>query len=148
MPPAPTCCGPRTLYYILQVGGIVGAVASGLYTTYMLMWEYTTLRWAIMYFYLTVFSFAIIIAELGFLQHKAFHTYAMFLTTYTGRGLFYIFMGGLLLKDWGIVVGIYMFTMAILNIGSVCCYSDNLKEGQPKVESASTASTPSGGGRI
>eukprot|EP00760_Papus_ankaliazontas_P010740 PhM_4_TR14427/c0_g2_i1/m.24274 len=138
----PQCCGAKTVPLTLHALGIVGAVAAGLYTTDKLMWDHGSLRWAIMYTYLIAFSFVVIVAELGFLQANVFRTYAMFLTTYTGRGIFYIFFGGLLLKGWGLVVGIYLMVVGGVNICSVCCLSEHLKAEHQRVPSESQPPTP------
>lgn len=122
----PQCCGEKTPLYVLTGLGLLGAVGSGLYTTYMFLWEYENIRWSIIHLYLTFFSVAIVSAELGLLNHPAFKKFGMFLTTFTGRAFFYIFIGGLVLDGWGWACGIYMIALGLLNLFAQCAWSDAL----------------------
>jgi hypothetical protein len=133
----PQWCGSNTTLYILRACGLLGAIGSGLYTTFMVMYapassDQATWRWKVIYFYLAFFSVAITSAELDLLRHPAMQKYGNFLTSFTGRAILYVFIGGLLLHEWGFVPGCFMLFTAGLNIVAQCFCPKALRAGQPQ----------------
>lgn len=121
------CLGPRTVYYLLKIAGIFGAISAGIYTCNKLMYDYQNIRWSIIDFYETLFSLFIVSAELEQLEHPALKKFGLFLTTYIGRAIFYIFMGGLLLDgSWGMVPGIWLLVCGVINIMALCACKEQL----------------------
>lgn len=119
--PFPNCFGPKTLPYLLKAACVLGCVGSGFYTTYKLIWEFSNLRWTIVFGYCTVFAVLLLSAELNLLAHRHFKRFGRFMTTFVGRAFFYIFIGGLLLEGIeGWCVGIYLMTLGVINIGAQC----------------------------
>jgi hypothetical protein len=122
--PLPLCFGPKTYHYLLKGAGLLGATASGFYTTYRIMWNFDDLRWAIVFCYLVVFNMMMISAELNLLGHRHFRRFGRFLTTFVGRAFFYIFIGGLMLDGVpGWIIGIYLMTLGVVNIIAQCACS-------------------------
>lgn len=119
-------CGPKTPLYVLKALGIAGALGSGFYTTFRLMWQPENVRWAIVFFYLSLFAVIILSAELNLLKHRLFRRSGLFLTSFTGRAFFYIFMGGLMLQDYGLIPGIWMICTGFFNLFAQCMFSDAL----------------------
>ena len=68
----PMCFGADTTLILLRVAGIIGSYATGLYTCYKIMWDPTSIRWAIVFFYVTLFAVVIPSAELGLLKHPRY----------------------------------------------------------------------------
>ena len=122
---APQWCGSNTTLIILKICGLLGAVGSGLYTTFEVMYsasgeENNQIRWKIINTYLSIFAIVITSAELNLLRHPQMAKFGAFLTTFTGRAILYVFIGGLLLKSWGFIPGIWMLATAGLNITAQC----------------------------
>ena len=102
---------------VLKVLGVIGAFASGCYTTYGVMYNAEDLRSRILFFYLSWFAVIMLSAELNLLAHRHFKRFGRFATTFTGRALFYIFIGGLLLNGWiGYTIGGYLIGLGVFNI--------------------------------
>lgn len=119
------CFGPKTWEYVLKAASLLGIVAAGFYTTYRLMWNFDDLRWAIVFGYLIIFNVVLFSAELNLLKHRHFKRFGRFLTTFVGRALFYVFIGGLLLDGIeGWVIGIYLMTLGVANIIAQCVCSN------------------------
>lgn len=141
MPPKASFIGSRLSQNILKALGVAGAIACGLFSTYKLMWQPESVRWAIVFFYVSFFSLFIISAELGLLNHKQFRKFGMFLTTYSGRAAFYIFLGGLLLHDYGWIPGVYMLCLGVTNVVAQCvCTGD--AAARPNSTAVVAAQTP------
>jgi hypothetical protein len=142
----PKWLGSRGTLLLLKVLGILGAIGCGEYATYSVMWHPDGFRWAILFFYIVLFSLFIITAELELLQHKVFKQFSKFLTTFTGRAIFYIFIGGLLLKDYGWIPGIWMISVGFLNVIAQCACSEALNvslwTGKQKEKPQGAAPTP------
>ena len=129
--PLPQCLGPQTMMYIFKIAGILGAAASGFYTTWRLMWNPGGLRFAIVYCYLVLFSMMLLSAELSLFQHRHFKRFGRFLTTLSGRSFMYIFMGGLMLNDLpGYIVGIYLMCLGFLSLFASCVCSSAIHPDQ------------------
>ena len=137
----PSCFGPKTMTYVLKGLGVTGAVGCGWYTSFKLMWDNENVRWAIVFFYLSFFCIAIVSAELNLLNHPHFSKFGRFLTTYVGRAVFYIFIGGLLLDGNGWYPGMYMIILGVVNIVSQCLFSDQL-DAQVSATTTAVAPTP------
>ena len=108
---------PRSLQsirWVLLIAGAIGGLGLAAYNAYMLC-HFTSLRWTLVHFYLIVFAMISLVAELGFLRTPRFEVYCKFLTTRTGRGLFYIFLAGLMWKGWGIIIAAYLTVLGVLN---------------------------------
>jgi hypothetical protein len=114
------CFGPRTMYWLLKFAAILGAVGAGVYSCNQLMYTYTTIRWSLLHFYNTIFSLFIFSAEFELLEHPALKATFGILLSYTGRALFYFFMGGLMLDSWGYVPGIWLLCTGAANIIALC----------------------------
>ena len=100
---------------VLKYAGITGSLVSVGYSVYMLLIRFDFVL-AFMYVYLILFAISLIAAELGFFQGNSYQAYVLFMTTHTGRGLFYIFVAGLLLRGWGIPVASYLILIGFMNI--------------------------------
>jgi hypothetical protein len=101
----------------LKVFGIIGAFGCGCYTTYGVMYDAADLRSRILFFYLAWFCVVLLSAELNLLAHRHFKRFGRFATTFTGRALLYIFIGGLLLNGWiGYTIGGYLIALGLANI--------------------------------
>lgn len=113
---------------VLKIAGILGSLGAGCYCAFRLMWNFENLRMGIVYAYLTLFCAILLSAELTLLDmHRHFKQFGRFLTTFTGRALVYIFIGGLMLEGVpGYVVGIYLITLGIVNLLAQClCTGDS-----------------------
>lgn len=147
MPTAPSCFGRGTVYYGLKAMGLLGAVGCGLYTCFELMWsESNNIQWKIIYVYLTLFSAVIISAECDLMVHPRLKEFSLFITKHIGRSMFYIFMGGVILQEYGYIPGIWLITTGVLNVLALLLCSQALHHpnSQPAaVASSSAASTPS-----
>ena len=120
---------PRFLYYGLKVLGMIGALGTGMYTTFIIMWgDDLQFRTAIVFFYLAIFCVFIISAELGLLNHPHFRKFGRFLTTCVGRAAFYIFIGGLQLDGYGYITGIYMISLGVLNVLLQCFCAEKIEK--------------------
>lgn len=142
---APSFCGPKTVLYLIRGAGLLGGFGGGLDTTYKLMWPETfNIRWAIIFFYLCIFCLFIISAELDLLNHPIFKKFGRFMTTFSGRAFFYLFIGGLIMNgsEWyQYIPGVYLCACAILNIVALCCWGNYL-DGADSVEDKKGGSAP------
>ena len=130
-------CGGYEWLIVLKGMGILGSFGAGFYSTYMALFapsgsEENKIRWKIIFFFLAFFSVLCTSAELNLLKHPAMAKYGVFLTSYIGRAIFYIFIGGLLLKDYGFIPGCWLLGTAILNIFALCCCKDAIENGGKK----------------
>lgn len=136
------CLGPRTMYWVLKMAGVLGAIGSGVYSCFQMMWQYENIRLSIIHFYVTLFSVFILSAEFEILEHPWTRKLGMFLTRYIGRAIFYIFIGGLLLEHWGFVPGVWMIAAGVLNVLVLCMCKDQL-DGKAAAD-ATVPQTPGG----
>ena len=146
----PTCLGPNTILYLIRVAGIIGGYAGGLQTTYRLMWPVEfNIRTEILMGYLTIFNLLILSAEFNLLDHPIFKKFGKFMTTFSGRAFFYVFIGGLILDGdvwYEYIPGVYMLCVALLNIIALCCWGNYLEgatKGGALPSSAAPPDTPS-----
>ena len=117
---------------ILKIAGLLGCFGAGCYCCFGVMWNFQNLRMSIVLVYLTAFCAILLSAELKLLDmHRHFKQCGRFLTTFTGRALMYIFIGGLLLEGVaGYIVGIYLITLGIVNMLAQCLCTGSEKEGE------------------
>mmetsp|Transcript_2034 Transcript_2034/g.3177 ORF Transcript_2034/g.3177 Transcript_2034/m.3177 type:complete len:150 (-) Transcript_2034:58-507(-) len=100
---------------MLRAAGIIGASATIGYSLYMLIFRFEFFL-AFMYVYLILFAICLILSETGSFECSRFRAYFLFLSRFTGRGLFYIFVAGLLLNGWGIFIACWLIGVGILHI--------------------------------
>ncbi|KNH09357.1 hypothetical protein XU18_0042 [Perkinsela sp. CCAP 1560/4] len=115
---------------VLRYAGVIGAAATICYSLYMLILHFEFFL-AFMYVYLILFAFALIFAEVGVFNQSRYRAYFLFLTRHAGRGLFYIFVAGLLLTGWGIPIAAYLIIVGVLNV----CVSFRQTDPTPIIES-------------
>lgn len=127
---------------ILRVMGILGAIGIGLYSANDFLWAPFDLRFKIVDAYLCMFAAVIISAEMNWMTHPWIAGFGLFLTKYTGRAIFYIFLGGLVLDGYGYIPGIWLLATAVLNIVSLCFCSGKLKDNKAADTKAKTDAPP------
>lgn len=125
-------CGAQYVVWLTKIAGVIGAYFCGCYNVYRICFDsdFTkpdNYRWLIVYIYLVVFCLAIIVAELGLLKHRVFSKFGKFLTSFSGRGLIYLFVGGLMFDRndnnyYNYIPGIYMILIAVFNIIIQCAF--------------------------
>jgi hypothetical protein len=130
------CCGPNTPVYVTKSITITGGLAAGLYSTNRMLYYDGTdrFRWHLIFFYLAALSILVLSAEFNLMRHRVFKAFAAFLSTCTGRGVTYIFIGGLmLLTDTpGLIIGICMMTAGVINMFAWCFFPE-LKDDTDKI---------------
>ena len=140
VPPAEVgcnCCGAKTSVYVTKAVTLASALAAGLFCTHEMMYYSGSdkMRWHLIYFYLTVLSLLILTAEFNLLRHRIFRAFGQFLTTNTGRGITYFFMGGLMILNgtYGLVIGICLMVAGVMTLFSWCFFPDQKNQNQDYV---------------
>jgi len=106
----------------LRIAACLGNIAVGIYCVFDLLLSVLNVITIVMDIYLLVLSFFCLLAELRFISVIRSFSYIMlkwvyFLTQYTGRGLFYFFMGTLMLDGAHVsssIVGVIMMIVGLL----------------------------------
>ena len=119
------CCGPNTAIYVTKSITVSGALAAGLFSTHEMIY-YDDIRWHLIFFYLVALCIIILTAEFNLLRHRFFKAFAGFLSTPTGRGITYFFIGGLMILHdiWGTVIGSVMLTAGVINMFAWCFFPE------------------------
>uniref|UniRef100_A0A6U4P6B6 Uncharacterized protein n=1 Tax=Neobodo designis TaxID=312471 RepID=A0A6U4P6B6_NEODS len=133
-----TCLGPRTVYWVLKISALLGALGAGLYSSNHLIFpkddDDKEPQWVLLHFYNTLFSVLVTSAEFEVLEHPKLKAAFGVMQSYIGRAATYIFMGGLLMDGWGYVPGVWLMAVALANVLGLCFYKDQLNKAKADIE--------------